>query len=82
MVIQRQQVAIRKFVKHEQEAQETTLALQRSLDRATLGGKRSVGVERERKTKVSIYLLGSVWRCKKDGRSNKRLSLGREKREG
>ena len=41
MVIQRQQVAITIFVKHEQEAQETTLALQRSLDRATLGGKGS-----------------------------------------
>ena len=38
MVIRRQQVAIRIFVKHEQEAQETTLALQRPLDTATLGG--------------------------------------------
>ena len=51
MVIQRQQVAIRIFVKHEQEAQETTLALQRSLDRATLGesGKGSECANREKK---------------------------------
>ena len=49
MVIQRQQVAIRIFVKHEQEAQETTLSLQRSLDRASLGGNGSDCRSREGK---------------------------------